>query len=331
MIRSLYHYLKRVARQSIAGWDKFWFAPKCATNIGFARISLGTIAAIYAASWISDLHTWIGNEGRLNVEVTRYLIGDGLAGTGSAGRLSPLYGIESALWIRIYLVVTMLSSIAMVLGLGGRLAAMLSWVLTLGIIHRIPMLQGAGELLFTGIMGYLIIDPGKVRCWSRIGFADQQSRWTASLSLRLMQCHVVVWFAISILSHFAEPMWWSGTATWWLAIGQRSPWLSQDFLSDKPYLMNVFSHGFLAIHLVALILLVCKGCRLLAIGACLLMAMSVWILAGDWMYGLALVGSTACFWGTAIKELGIVPFDGKEVEASVPSQEFRYHLSPRAE
>jgi len=271
--------------------------------MGLVRIALGLLAAIYAGSWLFDLNQWLEENGRLNVTVTRFLIGDQVEGTGSIGRLSPLYELESSTWIRGYLIATILCSLAMAFGMGGRTMAALVWILTLGIVHRVPILQDAGDLLFSGIMGYLIIDPGKTKHWKSIGLDDREDRWTANLAKRLMQCHVVGWLAISLVSHLAEPMWWSASAAWWLAAGQRSPWFSQDFLSDKPYLINAISHGFIVIHLATLGLFLRTGCRPLAIGATLLMSITIWGLAGDWLYSCALIAATSCFWGIAAREL----------------------------
>ena len=303
MIHALFAYLRKATAQAVVGWDRFWFSPSFTLDTGIARIAIAVIAVVHAAIWLLDLHQWIDGNGRLNVSVTRFLIGDQVSGTGSVGRVSLLYGVESSAWIRGYLITTILCCAAMALGLGGRAVVAIAWILTLGIVHRVPSLLGAGELLFTGVMGYLVVDPGKTTRWTRIGLDDREVRWTSNLTIRLIQCHFVGWLAISLASHIAEPMWWTGTGVWWLASGDRSPWLSAEYLSDKPYFMNALSHGFIAIHLAALALFFRSGYRAVAIMATLLMSIGIWIIAGDWMYSLALVACTSCFWGTAIREV----------------------------
>ena len=118
-----------------------------------------------------------------------------------------------------------------------------------------------------------------------------------------MQCHVILWLLVSLIGHLAEPMWWSGNAAWWLASAELSPWFSAHYLSDKPYLINFLSHGFLFVHLMTIGLLFRQNYRPLAIAAALLMAIGVWLLAGDWLYGLAIILCTSPFWGTAVREL----------------------------
>ncbi len=291
-----------MSKAFIRRWDHFWFAPGPTLDIGFARVGLGILAAAYAASWLSDLSTWIAPDGLLNGPLTRFLIGDQVAGTGSASRISLLYWIDSPSFVRLYLMVTIVCSLAMAMGVGGRVMAAFVWGLSLGIVHRVSMLQGPGDLLFTGLLGYLVVDPGKIQaCW-QVGLHDQRERWTATLAIRLMQCHLVIWLLISLVSHFAEPMWWAGSAAWWLASAQLSPWYDQQSLSDKPYLMNALSHAFLLAHAVTVGLLLVRHGRLLAIVAAGLTSIGIWGLAGDWLYSVAFILCTAAFWGIASRE-----------------------------
>ncbi len=303
MTPAIFHYLKATTILVIQKWSGFWFASRSTFDPGIARVAMGLLAAVYAASWFFDLHHWINTDGRLNASVTRFLIGDQVEGTGSMGRVSLLYQIESKWWVQSYLIVTSLCSLAMALGLGGRVSVALAWILTLGIVHRVPMLQGAGDLLFTGMMGYLVIDPGKTKYKWSFGFDDGTDRWTSNLAIRLMQCHLLVWLVVSFLSHLAEPMWWTGSAAWWLASARQSPWFSQFLMSDKPYLVNALSHGFLLLHFAAIGLLIVRHCRPLGIATLCSMAMAIWGLAGDWFYSIALVACSSCFWGIAAREL----------------------------
>lgn len=306
MIRQIANYLKQTMGDSIQRWDSFWFMPCNTIGIGYVRVAIGVLAAAYAASWIGNLDQWISDKGRLNASVTRYLIGNNIEGTGSMSRMSWLYLVESKSSIVGYLVLTMILCIVMALGIGGRVVAAFAWILTLGIVHRVPMLQGAGDLLFTGIMGYLVIDTGKTDTWFKIGLDDRTSRWSARLALRLVQMHVVLWLMISFLGHLAEPIWWSGSAPWWLVSSRLSPWFSQFDLSDKPYLVNILSDTFLALHLLAIALLLRAKVVPLALLASLGMAMGVWLLAGDVLYSAALIACMSCFWATAAREISNV-------------------------
>jgi hypothetical protein len=295
-------YLQAVTKRFIDQWNRFWFMAGPTLDVSLARIALGVLAAVYAAYWWFELSSWIVPNGLLNSSVSRFLIGDQVAGTGSISRLSLLYWFDSPVFVQLYLVITILCSLALAAGLGGRAMAVSVWGLILGIVHRVPMLQGAGDLLFTGLLGYLVVDPGKIRSICRMGLHDRAERWTASLAIRLMQCHLLIWLLISFVSHLAEPMWWAGSAAWWLASAQLSPWYQQHFLSDKPYLINLLSHAFLLLHLVSVGLLMVRYGRPLAIVAAGLTGLGIGGLAGDWLYATAFILCTAAFWGIACRE-----------------------------
>ena len=302
MIMAAFRYSSQKIAAGLEGWDRFWFAPTVAASIGYVRVAIGIFSTIYAAAWLFDFYHWIQSEGKLNEPVTRFLIGDQIDGTGSLGRMSLFYFIDSGHFVTAYLLTTIFISIIMTAGLGGRWVAIMAWILNLGIVHRVPTLLGSGDLLITGVMGYLMIDPGKIRNLAKVGLADSESRISANIAIRLFQCHVIAWLAISFISHLAEPMWWNGSAVWWLAIGDRSPLFTADFLSDKPYLVNALTHGFIVLHLL-LVMALSRGNRGLGIGLAVLFALSIWGLSGDFLYSFAVIVLTSGFWGNARVEL----------------------------
>ncbi len=165
------------------------------------------------------------------------------------------------------------------------------------------MLQGPADWLLTAVMGYLVIDPGKTRQPLKWGMADEGSRWTANLAIRTMQCHVMIWLGISWLGHFAEPMWWFGNGVWWLAAADFSPWLVARSLAKHPYWVNFLSHAFLVIHGLLWLSLLYRSTRPLAALLSIAMALSVFGLAGDWQYAMALIAAMTCFAGSAWREV----------------------------
>jgi hypothetical protein len=200
--------------------------------------------------------------------------------------------------------------------MGGRIVAAVVWLMTLGIAHRIPMLQGTGDFLLTGLLGYLVLDPGKTRSLVRPGVDDRAERWSANFAIRLLQCHYLFWLLISLISHFAEPMWWVGEASWWLAAARHSPWLEPDSVFERSYLINLSTHLFLALHAATIFLFALRGFRPLAIVSSILMAFAVYALSGDWLYSLVLIAGGTAFWGVAFRELNSLPSTGSSLADS---------------
>jgi hypothetical protein len=303
MITMLGRYLQSVVQPVPGAWSRFWFESQSTLDIALVRVAFGIWSMIYVISWWSDLPALIATGGLLPVELARYLIGAGVPGTGSLGRVSLLYVVESPWVVQAYLAVAWIVSLALTLGLGGRWLALGHALLMLGIAHRMPMLQGPGAAWITGMLLYLAVDPGKLERWWKPGLHDHASRVTARLGLRLVQVHVLMWLVVSLLSALAEPMWWSGVAAWWLAENGRSPWFRSEVLSERPYLVNLLTYGYLFLQVALIGTLVRRGLRSIAILLSVSLAVMTWWLAGDAIYALALVAAAWAFAGAAWGEL----------------------------
>jgi hypothetical protein len=295
-------YLRRVVNDFWNAINLFWFSRRSTLDIAIVRVVFGFWLAAYALSWWISLPNLIAANGLVDRELTRYLIGDGIAGTGSVGRISWLYWTESRLGCYAYLIATMVAGLAMTLGLGGRWIVGLATILGLGLAHRVPMLQGAGDACVLSMLGYLIIDSGRNTRFTRLGFHDREERTTANFAWRLLQTHLILWLAVAWISQIAEPMWWTGVAVWWLAENERSLWLSREYLSDKPFLINIISYSMLAAQGASLVCLMKSGWRTIGIFCGFMFAILVWGIAGELWYAISIVVLISIFAGVACRE-----------------------------
>ncbi len=297
MIHAVLDSIRTTFRNIIVESNAFWFEPRTTLHAAILRMAVGVWCLIYTISWSKDLPRIIASGGLIDKELARYLIGHNIAGTGSAGRLSILYFVHSDSAVYLYLFLTCCVTVLLILGMGGRVIALLVSFLVLGIAHRVPMLQGPGELLILGMVLYLIIDPGKTSNWFRMGVDDRQSRSTANLVVRLFQVHTILWLSVTLLSSIAETMWWNGTALWWLAIAERSPIWNADYLSDKPDQVSVISHAYLGLLGITIVGLTKRSWRLIGLLAGGLLAILSFLMAGDWLLSLSIVCSLSSFVG----------------------------------
>lgn len=329
MIRHASDYVSSSFRAWQYNWTSFWFAARTASDIAWVRVAACLWSIFYIASWFGSLSDLIQSEGLLNPEVTRYLIGDQIDGTGSLGRLSLLYFVDRPWLVNAYLIVSLIVAAIHLVGLGGRLAAALFWLLTIGIVHRVPMMQGPGELLVTGLLIYLVIDSGKLRFPLRMGWADKEVRTTSNFALRCVQVHFLIWCTVALLSSLAEQIWWNGDAVWWLAASSKSPIWSMRDLSESPYFVNFISHSYLLVHGMMIISLLIRGSRAWGIAFGFAMAIFTFAIAGDWLYGLGLIVGLSSFAGNAAREVVSLNADNEEVEEATISQEARRAEVPR--
>jgi hypothetical protein len=252
---------------------------------------------------MSQLPQVIAPSGIMDRELTRELVGYGVWGTGNSARISILYFIESKLGVQTYLATTALLGLLVAVGVGGRWTVIVAWLAGLGIAHRVPMLQGPGELLALGMIGYLAVDPGKLRHSFKIGLHDHTSRYSAGFAVRMAQVHFVLWMVLTLASCLAEEIWWNGNAAWSLAAADRSVWWTKEYLVDHPFLVNAITHVYLLLMIALLISLTTRGYRTWGIVLGLGFAALTYGLCGDWLYAAAILTGISAFAGESIYEL----------------------------
>jgi hypothetical protein len=258
------------------------------------RLSIGFACLLFFNFWYGNLNAWIGDGGPLNVDVTRFLIGDGLEGTGASFRLSPFYLWDSALVQNAVLFMGTIASLVLMTGFGGRIVPIVVWLLMLCILHRVPMIQSLGEILLSCIVPYLAIDNGWLTQKNRVGFADNRIRWTAGLTVALIRWHLIIWLCVSLASHLSQEMWWSGTAIWKLVLDGQSPLLSAETFANNASLSAIIGNTWLILHVAFIICLSFRSLRPLAIVIGLLFWIGVYVLGGDLLYAIVGIAATSC-------------------------------------
>jgi len=275
----------------VHNWDRFWFSSRPHGDMIWIRVAIGIAAAIYALTWLTSLGGWTSDDSLLSQSQTEFLIGRGVEGTGSEGRVSPLFTLVPSGLAWVYVLLTSVACLIVAFGVGGRSAVLVAWAFLLGLVHRVPMLQGPGDFLITGVFGYLLICPGaKFSILNRDESIDRVANsWLCNLAIRLVQCHIFLWFAASLASHLAEPMWWNGTAPWWLSFSGDQSWVSMRFWLDHPYVMNLVCSSILGLQAWILISFLVPSWRSSGTVALFAFAFFNLVIANDWVYSLAIV------------------------------------------
>ena len=275
-------------------WDEFWFSQRTHRDLARVRFSLGIAASVYALTWLPSLSQWIADDGLLSRSQVEFLIGRGIQDTGSEGRISPLFSLIPSSLVTSYVILAACGCFLAAMGMGGRVTVIIAWGLLLGIIHRVPMLQGPGDYLITGLFGYLVICPGKSIRNTTFSLTDDPSRssWLCNLAFRLLQCHLFLWIAASLASQFGDPIWWNGNAPWWLTFSGNRSWISMDFWLKYPYLMNLATYSVQGLQLWILVSLLMPKWRISGIAAMIAFSILALVIANDWIYSLAILSCT---------------------------------------
>ena len=300
-----------VVRSRWESWaDRHVFAPHWTNASAAVRLSLSMACLLVFTTWIGDLPVWTAADGPLSREVTGFLIGDGLANSGADFRISPLYYTDRHLWTAGYVLIGVIASLIAMSGLGGRWSAAFLCIWVLGLIHRIAPIQTNGEILVSTFLPYLVIDQGWLAHPSRVGFSDDQRRWTVRLMLTLMRCHLAIWVAVTLAFHLSQNMWWDGSAGSTIASRLEKSLDQPNGLTSQHVLSTVWANIWLLIQIAAIAVLCLPRAAIAATAVLGCYWFCGWLWSGDWLYALAGLAVSSFLYFDASLEWGALKRGG---------------------
>ncbi|MHB1560897.1 MAG: DCC1-like thiol-disulfide oxidoreductase family protein [Isosphaeraceae bacterium] len=266
-------YLADLIGASRWGWNNFFFAPSDPTTLGLIRVGTGLLAFWSLFVLGLDLHDYFGADGWAEPSAIHedhrpflwslwYAVPEGGLRLAWAGCLAVL-----ALWT---------------IGLFSRTTAVLSWVIVVSTIHRVPVaLYGFDQILsplclylaVTGASGQAVSLDRFLRRWRQSRAAAAASAGarpsnapprrvspddpavpapsvSANLALRLIQLQLLVIYGIAGLGKLQGPSWWNGMALWGTMTAGEFVVLDFTSLSGYPWLINAMTHVSLALELL---------------------------------------------------------------------------------
>jgi predicted DCC family thiol-disulfide oxidoreductase YuxK len=118
----------------------------------------------------------------------------------------------------------------------------------------------------------------------------------ANLALRLIQLHFCLIYGMAGLAKLQGPSWWGGTALWGTLASGEFNLLDFTWLASHPYLLNLLTHGSLAIEVLYPVLIWPRATRPLMIGMVVLLHFGIGLTApGLAEFGLAMVAGNLAF------------------------------------
>jgi len=243
------------------------------------------LAIIYfLSSWV-DADFWYGPTGPLsNSQVASFLATSGLGDT-ARWIVSPLF-LTGTLWVYYaYLAIAMLLAVAVLLGKGGRVTAVLLWLAFVGWANRAMLVSGLTESLFSlALFAAAIAPPIPLKA------GRDRIDWTAQLSQRLIAIQGSLILLATFLTMLGGRVWFNGLGAYALA----APVQNRTFdLATTGILRNPSIHEALT-HLI--VIAIPAGLLLAWIPAtCRVGKTILWIWCGTiallgsmWLYGALL-------------------------------------------
>jgi hypothetical protein len=250
-MKLLSDYLRGLTDYVGRAWNQYWFAPSDGLDLSVMRIAVGLLLLAWQLSFTPDLLAWFGPDGWFNATLYDRLVTSQATGTSSAlDHLSYLFvSSPGLLWVLHAGSAVVL--LLFTLGAWTRVTSVLAWCVMLAYIHRAPFLAGPAESVLVALVAYLALGRSgdylslDARRGARASGGAAQPSSLTTVARRLMQIHVVLFYLAFLSSQIAAATWWRGDAMWWLAAQQQSPLLDLRWMREQPFLVNLWTHGFL--------------------------------------------------------------------------------------
>ncbi len=269
--------LAGAGRRAQEGWQLFFFAPQSTATVALVRIALGIVVFGWTLSQVGGLGDFYGSSGIAPNP-------PGLPG-GSWTLLGPAH---SGLALAVAFCLLLAASIALIVGLGSRVAAVAVFVLVMSFQRRDFYILNSGDQLVLVLSLYVMLMPSgaalSVDRWRR---RAREAFWRfparAPWALRLMQIQVSVVYITSVWAKVRGTTWNDGTAlSYALRLGDLQRLHLPHWLNDSLALSTVFGYGTLLVELSLGVLVWNRKLRpwVLAAGICLHVGIAITIRVG---------------------------------------------------
>lgn len=273
--------IQLVARPLLA-WRRFWFEPQETSSLALFRIAFGLVALGWTITLGPNLTAFYGPHGILPQTLPQ--------GPGAWGVLSLSHGSTAVI---VLYVVTIVSAIALTLGLFTRVAAILVWIGIVSFEHRNYLVTNSGDGLVRNLAFFCALAPtGASLSWDRFRTAREHF-WEfparAPWALRLIQLQISIGYLSAVWDKAGNALWRNGTAvSYSLRITDIHRFATPGVITHSVLITNLMTFGTLLTELSLAILIWNRTARPWVICAGLLLHLSIdyWILVGFFSYAM---------------------------------------------
>jgi uncharacterized membrane protein YphA (DoxX/SURF4 family) len=210
-------YFAELGSAALSGWNRFWFTPADPATLGLIRIFAGSMLFYTHLVWSLDLEAFFGLHAWISPAAAKIAVPDGY-------NWSHLWLINSSqlLWAAHLMGLAVFAMFT--LGLFTRVTSILSCLIAIAYVHRVPGALFGLDQINCMLAMYLAIGPS--------GDAFSLDRWlksrraaeklppaapstSANLAMRLIQIHMCVIYFFAGISKLQGNTWWEGTALWY--------------------------------------------------------------------------------------------------------------------
>ncbi|WP_422927583.1 DCC1-like thiol-disulfide oxidoreductase family protein [Singulisphaera sp. PoT] len=307
-------YFRELGNAAVRGWNAFFFTPADPTSLGLLRVAVGLLLLWSLGVYGLDLQAFFGSEGWADPKVIRHIHERQSPAAWSFWLLVPDHLLRPA-WVGCMGVLLLYT-----VGLFSRVTSVLAWVIVVSTTRRMPVsLFGFDQVISTWAL-YLALTGASGQAVSLDRFFARyrqtralvtrrrhDGRWmgasgvptptiSANLALRLIQLHLVLIYGMAGLAKLQGQAWWSGMAIWGVLAAAEFRELDLTWLAAYPWLLNVMTHGSLALELGYPVLIWTRALRPLLLGTVVLLHFGIALTApGLSEFGLVMLAGNLAF------------------------------------
>ncbi len=297
-LKDLASYASELSSATKKGWSNFFFTAADPTPLGLIRITAGLLAFWSLFVLGLDLHDYFGATGWADPDVVRVL----------ERRLSwSFWFFVPDAWLRPVWLLCLAILFLFAVGLFSRVTAVLSWVIVVSTVHRLPVALFGFDQVLSVLLLYLAVTGASgqgvsldhfLKRWrqarshaaiSRAVPLKARSRLpvgppgpgippptvSANLALRLTQIHLGLIYAMAGLAKLQGPSWWTGIALWKTMTTGEFAGLNFTALAAWPVLVNFLTHTSLILELVYPVLVWVKLLRPLMLAGMVILHLGI--------------------------------------------------------
>ncbi|MCE9605764.1 MAG: HTTM domain-containing protein [Planctomycetia bacterium] len=238
-------YLRELGGAALTGWNRFWFTPADVAVVALMRICVGAMLVYTHLVWMKELETFVALDGLIPRSSVESFYGERMRWAFSYLWLCDR---PATLWTAHLLGLVVLAMFTV--GLFTRVTSILSFIITLSYIHRLPGVLFGLDQMNGMLITYLMLAPcGAAYSVDRLlqtrrageGLPPAAPSTSANIATRLIQLHMCVIYFFAGLGKLQGDSWWAGYALWGAVANLEYQTLDLTWLARWPVLTAILT------------------------------------------------------------------------------------------
>jgi hypothetical protein len=293
-------------------WNRFWFTRADALPCCVLRIAVGLIVTAHFLAMGPGLGIWFASDGALTPAAVKRIL-ELPGGGGATFHPSYLDYFPAGTGLYIVHVAAVIVSLAFAIGFLTRASGLLTLAALLAYVHRVPEVAGYVEPVLSFLIAYLVVAPsgawlsvdqrlfgsGKKSPLGSLLAGSSEPSLAANISLRLIQVHIAMFYAMMGLSKLYGDAWWQGGAVWMLMAQTESRVVDATVFRRMgqigEYLLNFATHLIVYFELAFGVLVWTRIGRPVLLALSLIVWPIIILATGQLLFGLAMLAANMAF------------------------------------